>query len=1033
MGGSSKKNRRKNPVDDNGVDLLTLAFNIPTRRDFERAEREVAQDEIHTQGVRVQYNAGENGYSDAEPCLVSHTNIARPDSPDADETPKARKPFKPRHQHQSKEQTATVHASSFNDRLKASTQEPPPMRRPSRRESSSKPSKARERASSSPASFRAPSPAFSIPASATFPRTVLNYAQQGANFTASDAFTRPAHPGIGGGAQPQQYYQPMFAYPAVSVYPPTTQYYSTVPSEPVPGGPQYEPFPMTQKPSTNTHATPKPASLVSQQVQDIQSKLDEVVTKLSQHPEDAILKSTLSALQTELNTKLNSLLGMESRKESKVSEAPEPHKLKTRFSQAHAVATQQEKSPKKRVRHHLCTGCGDVRSSDYHDKHPIVPGGKPSMNYCEDCFEENVENGELEHHFCYGCGAARSREFHRNHPISKGDRPFPNYCSVCVEEVRSAETIADVSMVNFTPGNRSYKTGAYYDAVRYQSQGNKSINSFGPLQEMSNEEDQPDVLLFSAHSDTSEQVHPRGQKKIPNPLKLSTSGPQLSPSNSSPDSPYYPVRHAGTSQRRAHRSPLTSPASQYCSSPDTPTAPKYQPPYVEDVISPTQETEPQFEDSQFHPTTPGRQHPQDERPHHSTKAAKPGSPQEASDGSTEGPTSTDDSAHSTGSKSVKFRPKVDIRLSDSRTSSNASSHAQIVEEDIKPDEDTIPSRVGIYGTSPVKLSNGYYPRCQTPYDGPSSLATEDGSDEAIPERSYRGAFSKDSPASSWLPPTSSTGDHWYSRPSAYHTTTSPSTESFTGYRPGGRSTFNYGSGGSGMGGTGVPPPLRPTGSSPADPGTREESESQKAPNSPNSGPQHQTFSGSPSNGWKYYSSPYGGGQTDESTFRKPSPWSTFSPWFDPECHTMRDDSSFSQSAFSDYSQPSSNPYYQPRKRSFPDLSSYCSFGTQTRRTPGNWAKEYRSTTTKAPRPTPYWIPEPIIEEPDSPDSSPVKKANMLEFNIEISPKSASNTATSSSHGSVEEDLNHVAGSETDDGSDEENDLSNSSLDTPSLD
>ncbi|UKZ77639.1 hypothetical protein TrVFT333_005363 [Trichoderma virens FT-333] len=95
---------------------------------------------------------------------------------------------------------------------------------------------------------------------------------------------------------------------------------------------------------------------------------------------------------------------------------------------------------------------------------------------------------------------------------------------------------------------------------------------------------------------------------------------------------------------------------------------------------------------------------------------------------------------------------------------------------------------------------------------------------------------------------------------------------------------------------------------------------------------------------------------------------------------MQDDSSFTQSAFSDYSQPSSNPYYEPRKRTFPDLNDYCSFSTRTRRTPGKWAKDYQSTT-KLPKPTPYWIPEPIIEEPDSPESSPAKKANMLEPDV----------------------------------------------------
>lgn len=173
--------------------------------------------------------------------------------------------------------------------------------------------------------------------------------------------------------------------------------------------------------------------------------------KLSKHPQDVMLKNELSALQTELNTRLNSLLGMEPPKESKVSDAAESRHSKTKHTEApwqHAT-TQREVSPERKIRHHLCMGCGKVRSSNYHNKHPIVAGSKPSMNYCEDCFEEKVESGLFKHHFCHGCGTARSKEFQQDHPILKGDRPFPNYCSICVEEMRSTGAMADVSMIDF--------------------------------------------------------------------------------------------------------------------------------------------------------------------------------------------------------------------------------------------------------------------------------------------------------------------------------------------------------------------------------------------------------------------------------------------------------------------------------------------------------------------------------------------------------------------------------------------------------
>ncbi|KAM0483080.1 hypothetical protein ACHAPX_002525 [Trichoderma viride] len=990
--GGSKKNRRKNPADDGGVDLLSLAFNLPTRRDIERADREAAQAQSHSQSIRIQYDPGDES-SDNESLSTLDLNASKPSTEEADETPKAQKSSKPRPERQLKPQGRFFQRSPKH-KPKTIDAEPSPTRRASKRDSS----EARARSSSSPATLRAPSPASSIPSSATFPRSTANYSQP-------------------------QFYQPVFAFPAGSVYPPTQYYSALTKADSASDAVQHVPFPLYTLAPTNMPKSHQPGS-ISQEVQRIQSKLDEVVVKLSKRPEDATLRSELSALQTELNTRLNTLLGMTPPKEAHMSESSELRDSKTKSkkstTQSHSIAAQRETSPKRKMRHHLCTGCGNVRSSDYHTKHPIVPGGRPSMNYCEDCFEKNVEDGVLDHHFCYGCGNVRSKEFQRNHPTSKGERPFPNYCSVCVEEIRSAEAIADVSMVDFAP-SRSHKSSSY------------TTNS---------------ARNHTRH-DGSNDVGSPESKKAPQPLKLSTNGPQLSPSNSSPDSPYYPVRNTGSSQRRAERSPLTSPGSQYGGSPNTPTTPRYQAPYVEDIFSPIQQTSKLPTDYRhsskfssyglrgniFHPATPKNEQESVVR---SEKAPRSEISEEASDNSTEGHTSTDDSAQSTGSKSVKFRPKVDIRLSDSRASSNASSHAKVLEEDIKPNEETIPSRVGIFGTSPKKSQTGYYARTQEPYNS-ASFTGEDGYGEAIPERGYRGAFSKDSPASSWLPPMSSaSGDHWYSSPFAYQSTTAPSIDGYTGFNPGGKSTFNYGSGGGAGSETGRPP-LHATRSAfnsanastaAAYSGDGGEWESQRPPPSPTSSSQAQGSPESPSNRWKSYASPFAGGPSTQSSFRKGSSWNNFPSRFDSDCHTMQDDSSFSQSVFSDYSQPSSNPYYQPRKRPFPDLNDYCSFGTWAPRVPGKWAKDYQSTV-QPPKQTPYWIPEPIIEEPDSPESSPGKRTNMIEFDeIDISPVS-SNNVTSVLYPDLGSFVDHEH--QSDDDSDKENAISKSSRDTSSFD
>lgn len=420
--GGSKKNRRKNPTDDGGVDLLSLAFNLPTRRDIERADREAAQGQSHSQSIRIQYDPGDES-SDNESLSTLDLNASRPSTEEADDTPKTQKSFKPPSQRQLKLQERIFQRSSPTQKSKRVDAEPSPTRRASKRDSS----KARERSSSSPATLRAPSPVSSIPSSATFPRSTSNYSQP-------------------------QFYQPVFAFPAGSVYPPTQYYPALTKADPVSDAIQHVPFPLYTMSPTNVPKAHQPSS-ISQEVQRIQSKLDEVVVKLSKQPEDATLRSELSSLQTELNTRLNTLLGMTPPKDSNTSESSELRGSKTKSkrptTQSQYIVAQREMSPKRKMRHHLCTGCGKVRSSSYHTKHPIVPGGRPSMNYCENCFEENVEDGALDHHFCYGCGNVRSKEFQKNHPTSKGERPFPNYCSVCVEEIRSAEAIADVSMVDF--------------------------------------------------------------------------------------------------------------------------------------------------------------------------------------------------------------------------------------------------------------------------------------------------------------------------------------------------------------------------------------------------------------------------------------------------------------------------------------------------------------------------------------------------------------------------------------------------------
>ncbi|KAI9904636.1 hypothetical protein N3K66_001165 [Trichothecium roseum] len=230
--------------------------------------------------------------------------------------------------------------------------------------------------------------------------------------------------------------------------------------------------------------------------------------------------------------------------------------------------------------HHLCSGCGNVRSIKFHDKHPIGtgPGQHRIGNYCESCrdtlISKNVVKGR---HFCFGCGKVRSRMFHEDHPALEGDCLLPNYCSSCTAEMQSDEEMDDASVVRMSTQKSSHKkanrTVNASEAAEESSKMEESVTT--PLVRPAYEEH---VVRSPENRATKTAAHPSQSPNEPS-LRYSNqaSSHRMQPPNPVPAkaSPYLPQRNTGSSKRRARRSPLTLHAE--------PARMHYQPPYVEET------------------------------------------------------------------------------------------------------------------------------------------------------------------------------------------------------------------------------------------------------------------------------------------------------------------------------------------------------------------------------------------------------------------------------------------------------------------
>ncbi|KHO00102.1 uncharacterized protein MAM_02025 [Metarhizium album ARSEF 1941] len=316
-----------------------------------------------------------------------------------------------------------------------------------------------------------------------------------------------------------------------------------------------------------------------QNLQRLQLLLDRLHRELLKQPTDSQLHNDYQSAQNQLNSLLDSMVARKSNgmKQTSLDKAKTPAEtLKSREplvdkenvapasiydeaavesyipSEHHdcrdrtfSIAHLREKSPSRTIRHHLCSGCGSVRSQKFHEKHPIGTWHKPVLNFCSFCREKLLKKGRIEkYHFCFGCGKVRSKAFQKKYKPKPGHALLPNYCGNCTAEVRVNEELNEMSVLESTTAHSisppeqgcsiadtgsSNLPGLFRDGLPSHCDSDLPIEEFGAKTSRSRNEARLRLDHVSAEN---------------------TSSVPVSPAESSP---FYPGRRLGSAQRRAQR------------------------------------------------------------------------------------------------------------------------------------------------------------------------------------------------------------------------------------------------------------------------------------------------------------------------------------------------------------------------------------------------------------------------------------------------------------------------------------------------
>ncbi|EXV02979.1 hypothetical protein X797_004102 [Metarhizium robertsii] len=724
-----------------------------------------------------------------------------------------------------------------------------------------------------------------------------------------------------------------------------------------------------------------------QELQELQLKLDRLRRELLKEPTDSHLHKDYQNTQSQLNNILDSVVARKTKgvQQSSLNTAEipadamkstEPIVDKENVApapvndevaiEAHfpsvpqggrdrtlSIAHLREKSPSCTIRHHLCSCCGSVRSRNFHEKHPIDIWPKPVLNFCSSCREVTLQKGQMDkHHFCFGCGKVRSKAFQKKHKPKPGLLLLPNYCGKCTAEVRVKEDLDDISVLELTAQSirppehdgsvADTASSTVADLFRH---GSPHCNSDLPPEE---------IGVKTSKSRNAAKLR-LGQASI----AKSSSAP-VSPAESSP---FYPGRRSGSAQRRAQREPAPHINGEHRrKTHHSVIQGEYHAPYVEEMDSVSENRTSlrshsrveSLGDETFSKQYRERSDRKSSRERVGTADQKLAPMQ--SPGVIYERTAALQSSNSSGERTIQCDLPID----------SSGQHSKMTRESPQYNPQDLPHQGPFH--EPSKFSKGVF--------GKNNKDSGCGSGQAIRQKSPLADIEY-----SHYTTTFSNGeeDKSETRTGATEKPETPQFRSSRGafgpdYSPKRShfSMFQFGRTGSNRSGTRSPDATE------------------------NNRP-------APSAEWEENSSQIGTGEYSQPGHRN-STTPSFSSGSNASKPTNKfkphipNETAYARSVFTDYSRSIDNPYYKPRSRPIHNAtnSDFCSTW--------DW-KSNRGASTQNPRPYDRHfhdgVPEPIIEEPASPPSSPVQPTKLLEFHIP-------NDSSSSWEPETEEDNNCLA-------------------------
>ncbi|KAG6013937.1 hypothetical protein E4U54_006095 [Claviceps lovelessii] len=740
-----------------------------------------------------------------------------------------------------------------------------------------------------------------------------------------------------------------------------------------PGNPGYRFTCHYVTPATNEkrrpiHSTPVP-NPETHKLLGLQMHLNNVQERLSNEPGNSRLQKDRYDAQQELNKFLDVLVAEKSQKslrnsttvmdkdsaskgnfslddEIKENVAPndesiEPETGSSLPPQQQAdnmlhLAALRGAGPSITMRHHLCSGCGEVRSQEFHEKNPIsaTRSHKPILNYCSACREMRRNKNMMDrHHFCFGCGKVRSKVFQEKYKIEPGASLLPNYCGICTNQVRLMEDNNEASVIGAVIRGPSLEED--HKAGGVSARDPLSASSTG-----GNSSPRQTLQILKKSGKAKKMAELRLSNKSP----VKSTVPPVSPAESSP---FYPGRRLGSAQRRAQRGSTPHPGEEHVAAFESLRGNhEYRVPYVEELTSETEPSEAVFRAANMETLNGGgaqssclgeTSSEENFEANFAINAQKLASQETARRSLGTYEVASDGSSVSSEEQTSKPRHQYrEVGRCDGlgfRSEQSGSTFSQS-EPDV---EQGYAHSTGVFGQGNKQFGEARFAEetDETTSRRRSPLAEFESPryPSYVHEDHIRSNFQQDYPLHD-----------------------QPGTNQFSSSRGAfGRkesyfSMFNYNSAGSGHSGStnslgleGSNGPRTPRRSH--FPGQVDGKSKSSSSDQDNSG--HSSFSSSSSSG------------KPNSNNDQPAMKSTYS-----------------RSVFTDFSRSTNNPYYHPRRRQYPSCSEDAFHGSW------NWEKRNQPPTmSKANQSTSFdeRIPEPIVEEPVSAPSTPVPRTKLLEF------------------------------------------------------